>query len=152
MLNYKQIWHGIKPIRWLNKFNLTHSFAGSESISKRDREINEFLKKNLEKSSDLKLKGVSSSNSQVSTPFYSAKAESSSPYGNVAVDDEEDSVSVTPSDYDSPPIENPLVYQNQLRVLTVLNDDFEIDWFALYDEFMLSKNRPKRKYFQNNFA
>ena len=24
MLNYKQIWHGIKPIRWLNKFNLTH--------------------------------------------------------------------------------------------------------------------------------
>ena len=23
MLNYKQIWHGIKPIRWLNKFNLT---------------------------------------------------------------------------------------------------------------------------------
>ena len=24
MLNYKQIWHGIKPIRWLNKFNLTN--------------------------------------------------------------------------------------------------------------------------------
>ena len=24
MLNYKQIWYGIKPIRWLNKFNLTH--------------------------------------------------------------------------------------------------------------------------------
>ena len=23
MLNYKQIWHGIKPIRWVNKFNLT---------------------------------------------------------------------------------------------------------------------------------
>ena len=23
MLNYKQIWHEIKPIRWLNKFNLT---------------------------------------------------------------------------------------------------------------------------------
>ena len=23
MLNYKQIWHGLKPIRWLNKFNLT---------------------------------------------------------------------------------------------------------------------------------
>ena len=23
MLNYKQIWHRIKPIRWLNKFNLT---------------------------------------------------------------------------------------------------------------------------------
>ena len=26
MLNYKQIWHGIKPIRWLNKFNLTSCF------------------------------------------------------------------------------------------------------------------------------
>ena len=23
MLNYKQIWHGIKPTRWLIKFNLT---------------------------------------------------------------------------------------------------------------------------------
>ena len=23
MLKYKQIWHGIKPIRWLIKFNLT---------------------------------------------------------------------------------------------------------------------------------
>ena len=106
-----------------------------------------FLKKNIEKPSDLKLKGVSSSNSQVSTPFYSTKAESSFPYGNVAVDDEEDSVSVTPSDFDSPPIENPPVYQNQLRVLTILNDDFEIDWDSLYNEFMLSKNRPKRKYF-----
>ena len=82
------------------------------------------MKKNIEKPSDLKLKGVSSSNSQVSTPFYSTKVESSSPYGNVAVDDEEDSVFVTPSDFDSPSIENPLVYQNQLRVLTVLNDDF----------------------------
>ena len=25
MLNYKQIWHRTKPIRWLNKFNLTDS-------------------------------------------------------------------------------------------------------------------------------
>ena len=25
MLKYKQIWHGIKPIRWLNKFNLTQA-------------------------------------------------------------------------------------------------------------------------------
>ena len=23
MLKYKQIWHGIKPIKWLIKFNLT---------------------------------------------------------------------------------------------------------------------------------
>ena len=114
-----------------------HSFAGSESISKRDQEINDFLKKNLEKPSDLKLKGVSSGNSQVSTPFYYTKAESFSPHGNVAVDDEEDSVSITPLDFNSPSIENPLVYQNQLRVLTILNDDFEIDWDSLYNEFML---------------
>ena len=26
MLKYKQIWHGIKPIRWLNKFNLTINY------------------------------------------------------------------------------------------------------------------------------
>ena len=26
MLKYKQIWHRIKPIRWLIKFNLTHAF------------------------------------------------------------------------------------------------------------------------------
>ena len=36
--------------------------------------------------------------------------------------------------------------------MTILNDDFEIDWNSLYNEFMLSKKKPKRKYFQNNFA
>ena len=85
-----------------------------------------FLQKSLEKPTGLRLKGVSSSNFQVSTPFYSTKVESSSHHGNVAIDDEEDFVSVTPSDSDFPPIENPPVYQNQLRVLTILNDDFEI--------------------------
>ena len=110
------------------------------------------MKKNLEKTSDLKLKEVSSSNSQVSTHFYSTKAESSSPYDNVAVNDEEDSVSITPSDFDSPSIENPPVYQNQLRVLTILDEHFDVDLVSLYDEFMLTKNRTKRKYFQNNFA
>ena len=129
-----------------------HSFAGSENISKRDQDLNEFSQKSLKKPTGLRLKGVSSGNSQVSTPFYSTKAESSSPHGNVAIDDEEDFVFVTPLDFDFPPIENPPVYQNQLRVLTILNDDFEIDWDSLYNEFMLSKNRPKRKYFQNNFA
>ena len=59
--------------------------------------------------------------------------------------DEEDSVSATLSDFDSPPIENPPVYQNQLRVLTILNDDFEIDWDSLYNEFILSKNWTKKK-------
>ena len=36
--------------------------------------------------------------------------------------------------------------------MTVLNDDFKVDLVPLYDEFMLSKNRVKRKYFQDNFA
>ena len=30
MLKYKQIWHGIKPTRWLIKFNLTVSNAKFE--------------------------------------------------------------------------------------------------------------------------
>ena len=55
------------------------------------------------------------------------------------------------SDSNFSPIENP-VYQNQLRVLTVLDESFEVDMVSLYDEFMLAKNRNKRKYFQNNFA
>ena len=43
-------------------------------------------------------------------------------------------------------------YVNQLRVLTVLNENFEVDLVPLYDEFMLSKNQIKRIYFQDNFA
>ena len=49
------------------------------------------------------------------------------------------------------PIDN-FDYVNQLRVLTVSNENFEVDLVPLYDEFMLSKNRIKRKYFQDNFA
>ena len=46
-----------------------HSFTGSESISKRDQDLNDFLQKNfektanLEKSANLKLKGVSNDKS-----------------------------------------------------------------------------------------
>ena len=39
-----------------------------------------------------------------------------------------------------------------MRVLTVLDENFEVYMVSLYNEFMLSKNRNKRKYFQNNFA
>ena len=49
------------------------------------------------------------------------------------------------------PIDN-FNYANQLRVLTISNENFEVDLVPLYDEFMLSKNQIKRKYFQNNFA
>ena len=59
--------------------------------------------------------------------------------------------SVCPSNFDFPLIDNP-DYVKQLRVLTVLNENFKVDLIPLYDEFMLSKNRIKRKYFQDNFA
>ena len=39
-----------------------------------------------------------------------------------------------------------------MRVLTVLNENFEVNLILLYDEFMLSKKKIKRKYFQDNFA
>ena len=65
------------------------------------------------------MKGVTSDKSKISTPFYSTKAESSSPYGKTANEEEDDTKSVCPSDSDFPPIENP-IYQNQLRVLIVL--------------------------------
>ena len=32
MLKYKQIWHGIKPIRWLIKFNLTEDFLDEDIL------------------------------------------------------------------------------------------------------------------------
>ena len=120
----------------------------SKSISKRDQNLNEFLKRNFEKPADFKLKGIS--NDKVSTVFYSTKPEVSSPYGRTANEEEENTRSVCPSD-DFPPIENP-VDQNQLRVLNALDESFEIDMVSLYNEFMLAKNRNKRKYFQGNFA
>ena len=86
-----------------------HSFAGSESISKRDQDLNEFLQKDFEKP-DLRLKGVSSGNSQVSFVFYSTKPEISSPYGRIANEEEEDTRSVCPSVFDFPLLK-PLIIQ-----------------------------------------
>ena len=126
-----------------------HSFTRSESISKKDQDLNEFLKRNLEKPADLKLKGAS--NDKVSTVYYSTKHETSSPYLKPASEEEDDSKSVCPSDSDFPPTDNSDLVK-QLRVLTVLNEDFKVDLIPLYDEFMLSKNRIKRRYFQDNFA
>ena len=56
-----------------------HSFAGSESISKRDQDLNDFLQKNFENFANLKLIGVSNDKSQVSSVYYSTKIEASSP-------------------------------------------------------------------------
>ena len=101
-----------------------------------------------------KLKGVSSGNSQVSTPFYSTKAESSSLYSRIAIEEEEEEVKppVTPSFSDFQTNVEAPVFESQLRVLNVLNDDFEIDMVSLYYEFMLAKNRDKRKYYQSTFT
>ena len=88
-----------------------HSFAGSESISKRDQEINDFLQKNFEKPTDLKLKGVSSDKSRISFVYYSTKPEASPPYSRTANEEEDNTKSVCPSDSDFPLIDNP-VYQN----------------------------------------
>ena len=81
-------------------------------------------------------------------PVYSnCYPEASSPYSKTASKEEDDGKSV---DSDFSPIDNS-DYVKQLRVLTVLNEDFKVDLIPLYDEFMLSKN-IKRKYFQDNFA
>ena len=75
-------------------------------------------------------------------------SEVSCPYSKIASKEEDGGKSV---DSNFSPIGNS-DYIKQLRVLTVLNEDFKVDLIPLYDEFMLSKNRIKRKYFQDNFA
>ena len=40
-----------------------------------------------------------------------------------------------------------LVFESQLRGLNVPNKNFEIDMVALYNEFISTKNRDKRKYY-----
>ena len=102
----------------------------------------------MKKPVDLKLKGVS--NDKVNSVYYSTKPEASSLYSKPASEEEDDGKSVCPSacpaDGDFPPIDNSDLVK-QLRVLTVLNENFKIDLTPLYDKFMLSKNRTKRKYF-----
>ena len=120
-----------------------HSFAGFESISKRDQDLNGILKKNYEKPTDLKLKGVSSDKSQISFVYYSTEPEASSPYSKTANEEEDDNKSVCPSDFDFPPIETP-DYVKQLSVLTILHENFEVDMVSLYNEFMLSNNQNKK--------
>ena len=85
------------------------------------------MEKNFEKPIDLKLKGIS--NNKVSSAYYSTKPETSSPYSKPASEEEDDSKSVCPSacpsDGDFPPIDAS-DYIKQLRVLTVLNENFNI--------------------------
>ena len=80
--------------------------------------------------------------------YFNHYSETSSLYNKPTRREEDDDKSV---DSNFSPVDN-FDYVKQLRVLTVLNENFEIDLVPLYDEFMLSKNRIKRKYFQDNFA
>ena len=112
------------------------------------------MQKNLEKPIDLKLKGVSSNKSQVSTVFYSTKLETSSPYSKTAIEEEEEEVKppLSPSFSDFQTNVEAPIFESQLRVLNVLNESFEIDMVSLYNEFISATNRDKRKYYQSTFA
>ncbi|KAL4649961.1 hypothetical protein ACB092_01G051600 [Castanea dentata] len=127
------------------------SFAGSEGFVKRNSDVDKFLEKNFDKL-DLKLKGVASNNSQVSNTYYSTKPEFPSDINK----EEQDAKSNAPSGSDFPPIEN-LDFENQLRVINLMDMDFEIpafqiDMVALSNEFFSKANRDKRKYYQSTFA
>ena len=80
--------------------------------------------------------------------YFSYYFEASSPYSKIASKEEGDDKSV---DSDFSPIDN-YDYVKQLRLLTVLNENFKVNLIPLYDVFMLSKNKTKRKYFQDNFV
>ena len=100
----------------------------------------------------MKLKGVSSDNSQVSTAFYSTKTKPSSPYSRTANEEEEEETkSMSPSASEFQIVETP-VFQSQLRVLNAFDKNFEIDLVSLFSEFIYAKNRDKRKYYQSTFA
>ena len=77
--------------------------------------------------------------------YFNHYSEASCPYSKITSKEEDGGKSV---DSNFSLIDN----VKQLRVLTVLNEDFKVDLIPLYDEFMLSKNRIKSKYFQDNFA
>ena len=80
-----------------------HYFARStvsEDILERDQDLSDFLWKNFEKPY-LKLKGVASDNSQVSTAYYSMKMKHPSKYGkHVIEEEEEETESESPTAFD----------------------------------------------------
>ncbi|KAL4610867.1 hypothetical protein ACB092_08G083300 [Castanea dentata] len=93
---------------------------------------------------NLKLKVVSSNNSQVSTAFYSTKTKPPSTHSKHAIEEEEETESGSPtaSDFQT------TIIDSQLRVLS---KNFEIDMVALFDEFKSANNKAKRKTYQTTF-
>ncbi|KAL4626993.1 hypothetical protein ACB092_05G135700 [Castanea dentata] len=114
------------------------SFVGSESVVKRNADVDEFLKKNFEPL-DLKLKGVASNNSQVSNTYYSTKPEF---LPKDDQEEEEDAKSEAPSGSDFPPIETPPPFKH-LRVINLMDMDVETPAFQID---MSEKDRIKRKW------
>ena len=119
-----------------------HYFSGSivsENISKQDQDLNDFLQKSFEKP-DLKLKGVESDNSQVSTAYFSTKTKHPSKHGKHVIKEEEDNESrfATASDFQASTAPNfqTFIIHGQLRVL---NKAFVIDMVTLFDEFKSKK-------------
>ena len=112
----------------------------SEDILERDQDLSDFLWKNFEKPY-LKLKGVASDNSQVSTAYYSTKTNPPSKLGkHVIEEEEEETKSGSPTAFDFQALtaidfQTPII-QSQLRVL---NKVFVIDMVALFDEFKSAK-------------
>ena len=64
--------------------------------------------------------------------YFNYYSEASSPYSKIACKEEGDGKSV---DSDFSPIDDS-DYIKQLRVLTILNENFEVDLIPLYDEFL----------------
>ena len=113
-------------------------------MKRRDQDLNEYLENNYEKP-DLKLKGVVSDNSQVSTAYYSTKMKHPSKHGKCPIneeDEETESGSPTASDFQT------LIIHSQPRIL---NKAFEIDMIALFDKFKFAKNKDKRKSYHATF-
>ena len=74
---------------------------------------------------------------KISSEIHITKVDKRNVYIYIYIKDDGQSV-----DSNFSPVDN-FDYVKQLRVLTVLNENFEIDLVPLYDEFMLSKNRIK---------
>ena len=69
--------------------------------------------------------------------YFNHYSEASCPYSKIASKEEDGGKSV---DSNFSLIDNS-DYVKQLRILTVLNEDFKVDLIPLYNEFMLSKNQ-----------
>jgi hypothetical protein len=108
-----------------------HSFFGSSSINKRDKEINGHLKRlNLNKQKDIKQKCIKEENTQVNLAYYSVDDQL-----NKNIESNNESLNPTPSDMDGE-----IKIDNQLNVI---KKPFEINWDMLNSEFDSEKNKGR---------